>query len=123
MKIEAHCMITPPPITARLLGSVHLQNYQSNVCTSSGKWEVMRLRSCRDQNHVSRCRTLFTELHSAYVDFQSRPSPYQFDVMEFQVFQDTLSFHLHHLALVVHEIMHGQIFFQGIVDAVEPALL
>jgi len=46
-----------------------------------------------------------------------------FYVMKFEVFQDALPLPLHHLALMMHEIADGEILFEGIVDAVDTALL
>ena len=47
----------------------------------------------------------------------------KFDVMKSEILQDPLAFHFNHVSLVVHEIVDGKILFQGIVDAVETALL
>ncbi len=55
--------------------------------------------------------------------FERGPAADELDVMNCEIFQDALALHFHHFSLVVHEIMDGEIFFQGIVDAVEAALL
>jgi hypothetical protein len=45
------------------------------------------------------------------------------DLMEREIFEDVLAFHFHHFALVVHEVVYGEIFLERVVDAVEAALL
>ncbi len=55
--------------------------------------------------------------------FERRLSAHQFDVMKLQILQDALAFHFDDCAFVVHEIVDSEIVFQGIVDAIEPALL
>src|SRR6266849_2010965 len=47
----------------------------------------------------------------------------EFDLVERKIFQDAPAFHVHDFALVVHEIVDGEIFLQRIVDAIEAALL
>ncbi len=47
----------------------------------------------------------------------------EFDFVEREIFQDALAFHVHDFALVMHEVVDGEIFFERIVNAVESALL
>jgi hypothetical protein len=46
----------------------------------------------------------------------------QLNFVELQVLQDALALHFDHRAFVVHKIMDGEIFFQRIINAVQPAL-
>src|SRR5207248_556678 len=46
----------------------------------------------------------------------------QFDMVQLEILTNALAFHFHHFALVMHEVMDGEIFFQGIINAVESAL-
>ncbi len=46
----------------------------------------------------------------------------QFDLMERKIFEDALALHFDDFALVMHEVVYGEIFFERIVNAVEPAL-
>src|SRR5580658_9271201 len=43
--------------------------------------------------------------------------------MKREILENALAFHLHHFALVVHEVADGEIFLERIVDAIEAALL
>ena len=36
----------------------------------------------------------------------------QFDVVQLEILTNALPFHFHHFALVMHEVMDGEIFFQ-----------
>jgi hypothetical protein len=45
------------------------------------------------------------------------------DVVECEVFQNALALHVDDFALVMHEVVDGQILFQRVVDTVEAALL
>src|SRR5438067_1673795 len=43
-------------------------------------------------------------------------------MVQLEVLADPLALHFHHFALVMHEVVDSEIFFQGIINAVEPAL-
>src|SRR5882724_8896740 len=45
------------------------------------------------------------------------------DFVERKIFQNALPFHVHDFALVVHEVVDGEIFLERIVNAIEAALL
>src|SRR5713101_823577 len=47
----------------------------------------------------------------------------EFDVMEGKIFQDAPALHFDNLALVMHEVVHREVFLQRVIDAVEAALL
>src|SRR5919109_1451106 len=47
----------------------------------------------------------------------------KFDLVQSEISQNPPPLHVHYFALVVHEVVHGEIFFQRIINAVEPALL
>src|SRR5467141_1656021 len=47
---------------------------------------------------------------------------HEVDLVKRDILQDAAAFHFHHLALVVHEVVDGEIFLERIVDAVEAAL-
>src|SRR6267143_7049478 len=55
--------------------------------------------------------------------FESGPAADEFDLVEREIFQDALAFHVHDFALVVHEIVDGEIFLQRVINAIESALL
>src|SRR6266436_7707328 len=48
---------------------------------------------------------------------------HQLDVMEREILQDARAFHVHDFALVVHEVVDGEIFLQRVINAVKAALL
>ena len=85
----------------------------------------MRLRSRGNQDHFSAqlshsgCRLY---IHGMRV-FERGLSSHQHDVMQLQILQNPLPFHVYNFSFMVHEIVHSQIVFQGIVDAIQPALL
>ena len=47
----------------------------------------------------------------------------ELDAVQLEIFQNALPLHLNHFALVVHEVVYGQILFQRVIDAVQAALL
>ena len=55
--------------------------------------------------------------------FEGSLAANELDLVERKIFQDALALHVHDFALVVHEIVDGEIFFQRIIDAVEAALI
>src|SRR5579864_1332634 len=85
----------------------------------------MRLASCGDKNHFATQSAYAIRAGDGHgVDILKRSAPTnEFDVMKGEVFQDALALPLHHFAFMVLEITDGEIFFEGIVDAVDTALL
>ena len=55
--------------------------------------------------------------------FKSCLTAYEFDLMQREIFENALPFHFDDFAFMVHEVVHGEIFFQRIVNAVKAALL
>jgi hypothetical protein len=47
----------------------------------------------------------------------------ELDVVQLQILKDAGALHVHDFALVVHEILDGEIFLKRVIDAVETALL
>src|SRR2546422_178002 len=50
-------------------------------------------------------------------------SAHEVDMVKREIFQDAPALHVHHFALVMHEVVNGKIFLERIVDTVEAALL
>src|SRR6266478_759339 len=50
-------------------------------------------------------------------------SAHEIDMVKREVFQDTPALHVHNFALVMHEVVNGEIFLERVVDTVEAALL
>ena len=55
--------------------------------------------------------------------FKSCLTAYEFDLVQREIFENALPFHFDDFAFMVHEVVHGEIFFQRIVNAVKAALL
>src|SRR5580704_1995366 len=47
----------------------------------------------------------------------------EFDLVEREILQDALAFHIHNFTLVVHKVVDGEVLFERVVDAVQAALL
>src|SRR5260370_22385380 len=85
----------------------------------------MGLGAGGDENDFSgqpACSLPFRNGHGMGVQ-ESGLAAHEFDAVEREVFQNALALHVDNFALVVHEIVDGKIFLEGIVDAVEAALL
>src|SRR2546422_10078270 len=50
-------------------------------------------------------------------------SAHEVDMVKREIFQDAPALHVHHFALVMHEVVNAKIFLERIVDTVETALL
>ena len=85
----------------------------------------MRLGAGGDENDVAlqtACAIRAGDSNGVSI-FKRSLAANQLDFVQLKVFQDAAAFHVHDFSLVVHEVVHGQIFFQRIIDAVEAALL
>src|SRR6266567_4684246 len=54
---------------------------------------------------------------------ESGLAAHQLDMVEREILQDARTLHVHNFALVVHEIVDGEVFFQRVINAVKAALL
>src|ERR1035438_10357223 len=95
-----------------------------DVVESDLGWAV-RLASGGDENHLAAQLAYAKRAGKGYgvSVFERGPTADKFDAMQFEILQDAPPLHFHHFALVVHEIVDGKIFFEGIVDTVETTLL
>ena len=86
---------------------------------------AVRLGTRGDENDVAAKAVL--SIAAGDVDgvgvFEGRLAVEKCDLVQGEIFEDALAFHFHHFALVVHEVVYGEIFLERVVDAVKAALL
>src|SRR6266481_202168 len=133
MKIEAysHPINSATNHRQRFRNSLHLQKRVGIKCVHIIERNfrgTMRLRSCRNQNYVP-MQLSFRSIHRRSASYGDRVpickyrlSLHILNFVLLQIFQDAPPLHLHHFPLVMHKIMDRQIFFQRIVNSIEPAL-
>ena len=111
-----------------LWDAVHLQEcvgVKNPDVVESYFWWTVRFAPGGDQNHIAAqlARAIRSGNGHRMGIFERSPAADELDVMKVEILQDALALHFHHFALVVHEVVDGEILFQRIVDAVETALL
>ena len=85
----------------------------------------MRLRAGRNEDDFSFQLTCALSVGNGHCVGGNKGglAAYEFDAVECEVLQNALALHVHDFALVMHEIVNGEIFLEGIIDPVKAALL
>jgi hypothetical protein len=86
---------------------------------------AMRLGAAGDENNFTAqtTRAVRAGHYNRVGVLKSSLTAYKFDLMQREIFENALPFHFNDFAFMVHEVVHGEIFFQRIVNAVKAALL
>ncbi len=85
----------------------------------------MRLRAGGDENDLAAktARAVRTSDRDGVRVLERRLAANKLDVVQFEILEDALAFHLDDFPFVVHEIVNGKIFLERVIDAIEAALL
>src|SRR5437016_9228374 len=84
----------------------------------------MRLRARGDEDHIALepARAVGSRDHNRVTVFEGRLAANELNLVQRQILQNPAALHVHDFAFVMHEVVHSEILFERVIDAIKTAL-
>src|SRR5207253_3193877 len=85
---------------------------------------AMRLRARGDEDHIALepARAVGSRDHNRVTVFEGRLAANELNLVQRQILQNPAALHVHDFAFVMHEVVHSEILFERVIDAIKTAL-